>query len=93
MRTYELGVILHPTVEQTDVTPAVDQVSHYVEAGGGTVAAARVWGRRMLAYPIEKQKEGTYVFLEVQIESDAIGELERNLKLDEKVIRYMLVRP
>lgn len=92
MRDYELGFILHPDVEQADVTEAVERVSQYVTTIGGEVASVDVWGRRALAYPIRKQQEGTYVFLQAQISPQAVGELERNLKLDEEILRYLLVR-
>ena len=92
MRQYELGFILHPEVEQSDVTQTVDRVGQYVTSGGGEVASVDVWGRRALAYPIRRQNEGTYVFLQVQLEPQAILELERNLKLDEEVLRYLLLR-
>ena len=92
MRNYELGFILHPEVEQSDVTQTVDRVGQYVTSGGGEVASVDVWGRRALAYPIRRQNEGTYVFLQVQLEPQAIQELERNLKLDEEILRYLLLR-
>ena len=92
MRNYELGFVIHPEVEQSDVTQAVDKVGQYVLAGGGEVTSVDVYGRRVLAYPIRKQKEGTYVFLHAQLDPQAIQELERNLKLDEEILRYLLIR-
>jgi small subunit ribosomal protein S6 len=92
MRDYELGFVIHPEVDQSDVTEAVDKVGQYVTAGGGEVTSVDVWGRRTLAYPIRKQKEGTYVFLHTQLDPQAIKELERSLKLDEEVLRYLLIR-
>ena len=92
MRQYELGLVLHPEVEQADVTEAVDKVGQVIEAGGGEVTSVDVWGRRALAYPIRKQTEGTYVFLQAQLDPGTILELERNLKLDEEVLRYLLLR-
>jgi small subunit ribosomal protein S6 len=92
MRSYELGFILHPDVEQADVTQAVDKVGQYITAGGGEVTSVDVWGRRALAYPIRKRQEGTYIFLQAQIDPRSVGDLERNLKLDEVVLRYLLLR-
>jgi len=91
MRRYELGIVLHPNVEQTDVTQAVEQVSQYVETGGGAVTSVNVWGRRALAYPIENHQEGTYVFWQIELDSQTVGEMERKLKLDENILRYLLV--
>ena len=73
MRNYELGLILHPQVDQPDVPQAVERVGQYVAAGGGAVTSVDVWGRRDLAYPIRKYQEGTYVFLEAQLDPQAIG--------------------
>ncbi|GAB4543320.1 MAG: 30S ribosomal protein S6 [Anaerolineae bacterium] len=92
MRQYELGLILHPEVEQPDVTQAVEKVSQYITATGGEVTSVDVWGRRALAYPIRRQKEGTYVFFQAQLNPPDILELERNLKLDEEILRYLLLR-
>ena len=92
MRNYELGFVIHPEVDQSDVTEAVDKVGQYVTAGGGEVTSVDVWGRRKLAYPIRKQPEGTYAFIQAQIDPQGIAELERNLKLDEEILRYLLTR-
>lgn len=91
MRHYELGFILHPQVEQPDVTQAVERVKQYVVTGGGEVTSVDVWGRRTLAYLIRKQREGTYVFFQAQLDPQAVQSLERNLKLDEQVLRYLLL--
>ncbi len=91
MNEYELGVILHPDLEEADVTPAVETISGYVESNGGKVTSVNVWGRRSLAYPIGKQTQGTYVFLNTQIAPSALKEIDRNLKLDEKVLRFLMV--
>jgi small subunit ribosomal protein S6 len=92
MRDYELGIVIHPDVDQSDVTEAVDKLGQYISAGGGEVASVDVWGRRRLAYPLRKQKEGTYVFLHAQLDPQAIKELERTLQLDEEILRYLLIR-
>ena len=93
MRGYELGVILHPDLEEADVTAAIETIGEYVQNNGGQVASVNVWGRRALAYPIRRQQNGIYAFLDIQLESSAMDELDRSLKLDEKVLRFMLVRP
>ena len=93
MRNYELGVILHPDLEEADVTKAIETIGQYVQSNGGQVASVNVWGRRALAYPIRRQSNGVYAFLNIQLESSAMNELDRSLKLDEKVIRFLLIRP
>lgn len=91
MRQYELGLIIHPAVEQPDVTQAVEKIGQHIAATGGEVTSVDVWGRRRLAYPIRRQKEGTYVFFQAQLDPPGIQELERNLKLDEEILRYLLL--
>jgi small subunit ribosomal protein S6 len=79
-------------VEQPDVTQAVDKVGQYITATGGEVTSVDVWGRRVLAYPIRKQEEGTYVFAQVQLDPGSVEAVDRDLKLDEEVLRYLLLR-
>ena len=92
MRDYELAFIVSPNIETEGVTEVVDKVSGYVGAVNGEVASVDVWGRRALAYAINNHREGTYALLNVKIPPASIVELERNLKLSEDVIRYMLVK-
>lgn len=91
MRSYELGVVLSPNLEEAEMTQAIDKLSGYLKAGGGTVSSVNVWGKRTLSYPIRRQREGIYVFLQAMLDARAIGEIERSLKLDEHVLRYLLV--
>jgi small subunit ribosomal protein S6 len=63
-----------------------------VKSGSGEVTSVDVWGRRTLAYPIKNHREGIYVLLQAKITPSAIIELERNLKLSEEIIRYLLVK-
>jgi len=92
MRNYELSIIVSPEVEEEALEGTVEQIKQFVVAGGGQVANTDIWGRRRLAYPIRKHVEGYYAVLKAQIPQEALPELERNLKLSENVIRYMLVR-
>ncbi len=92
MRNYELVFIVAPTIEDENVQAAVDKVNDWIQADDGKVIKVDHWGRRQLAYPIQKFTEGTYVLLNVQLKPDALAELERNLKLDVNIIRYLLVR-
>ncbi len=92
MRNYELSFIVSPEVEEEALEDTVDAVKKFVVAGGGQVTNTDIWGRRRLAYPIRKHTEGYYVVLQAQIPLEVLPELERNLKLSEDVIRYLLVR-
>jgi small subunit ribosomal protein S6 len=93
MRSYELGVILHPDLEEADVTSTIETIGQYVQSGGGQVASVDLRGRRALAYPIGKHKNGIYAFFGIQLETSAMKELDRSLKLDEKILRFLLIRP
>ena len=92
MRDYELAFIIQPNIDQEGVTGVVEKVSQFVQAGDGSVTSVDVWGRKTLAYPINNQKEGIYVLLKANMLPASLGELERNLKLSEEIIRYLLVK-
>lgn len=92
MRDYELALIVNPNVEKEGVTVAVEKVSGYIGAVNGEVASVDVWGRRVLAYAIDNYREGTYVLLRAKLPPTSLIELERNLKLSEEIIRYLLVK-
>ena len=91
MRNYELAYIIHPGVDGEGVSEAVEKVSQQVKAVNGEVAKVDIWGRRKLAYPINNHRDGTYVLANVSLLPSTIVELERNLKLNEQVIRYLIV--
>ena len=92
MREYELVFIADPTQDEEGVTDIVEQITQVVSETKGEVTQVEVWGRRKLAYPIKKFREGTYVALLAHLSSDGISEMERTLKLNESVIRHLLVR-
>lgn len=92
MRDYELAFIVEPNIDDEGVTGVVEKVSHFVQTGDGTVASVDVWGRKTLAYPINRHREGTYVLLQATMSPASLGELERNLKLSEEIIRYLLIK-
>ena len=92
MRDYELAFIIQPTVDDEGVTSAVDKVTQFVQTVNGEVTSVDVWGRRNLAYPIDKYREGIYVLFQAKLSPASLIELERNLKLSEEIIRYLLVK-
>ncbi|GJQ52378.1 MAG: 30S ribosomal protein S6 [Anaerolineaceae bacterium] len=91
MRNYELVCIVQPELDETAFKSAVERVQGWVTESGGTVDKVDVWGRRRLAYPIRKQREGQYVLLNITLEPKAAGVLERNIRFLEPVMRHMLV--
>ena len=90
MREYELVFIVHPDLEDTAVTDVVTRVQGWITEAGGKVNKTDLWGKRKLAYPIRKQTEGYYVLLEISMAPANGAELERNLRLAEPVMRYLL---
>jgi small subunit ribosomal protein S6 len=92
MREYELTFIVRPEVDQEGLTAVIGEVQNLVESSGGTVQKVEPWGLRRLAYPIQRVREGQYVFMGVCLEPTGVAELERSLKLKETVIRHLIVR-
>ncbi len=93
MRRYELMVILDPDVEERAVNPSLDQFLNVVRQGGGSVERVDVWGRRRLAYEINKKAEGTYAVVDLTAEPAVVQELDRLLNLNEAVLRTKVLRP
>jgi len=92
MRSYELVFIVHPEVDGDDLTAVVDRVKSVVKRNGGTVTQIEPWGLRRLAYPIQKQWEGQYVLMLLELESQGVAGLERGLGLIEQIMRHLIVR-
>jgi len=90
MRKYELVCIIQPELDETAFKGAVDRVQNWITESGGNVDRVDVWGRRKLAYPIRKQREGQYVLLNVSLDPKSTRDLERNLRYLETVLRHML---
>ena len=93
MRRYELMVILDPDLEERTVAPSLDQFLTVVKNGGGTVEKVDVWGRRRLAYEIAKKTEGIYAVVDLHAEPATVKELDRQLNLNEAVLRTKVLRP
>jgi small subunit ribosomal protein S6 len=93
MRRYELMVILDPDLEERTIAPSLDQFLAVVRTGGGTVEKVDVWGRRRLAFEIKKRSEGIYAVVDLQAEPDTVKELDRQLNLNEAVLRTKVIRP
>ena len=93
MRHYELMVILDPELEERTVAPSLDQFLNVVRQGGGTVEKVDIWGRRRLAFEISKKTEGIYAVVDLEAEPATVKELDRQLNLNEAVLRTKLIRP
>jgi len=92
MRHYELMVILDPSLDERTVTPSLEAFLNVVRTDGGTVEKIEIWGKRRLAYEILKQAEGIYTVLEITCEPATVAELDRQLGLNESVLRTKVLR-
>lgn len=92
MRTYEVMFILRPSLDEEAVKANVEKFKGIIEANGGIIENVDLWGKRKLAYPIEKVNEGYYVLINFKSESELPKELTRNLKISDAVIRDMIVK-
>ena len=92
MRDYELMVVLDPNLDETALEAINTRIQTLVTQRGGTIENVDGWGRRRLAYPIGRYRDGFYVLSRVQLPPNAAVEIERALKLNESVIRHLLVR-
>ena len=93
MRAYELMVILDPELEERTVAPSLDKYLGVVKTAGGTVDNVDIWGRRRLAYEINKKSEGIYAVVDFTAEPATAKELDRQLGLNEAVLRTKVMRP
>jgi small subunit ribosomal protein S6 len=93
MRRYELMVILDPELEERTVAPSLDTFLNVIRQGGGTVENVDIWGRRRLAYEIAKKTEGIYAVVDLTAEPAVVKELDRQLNLNESVLRTKVLRP
>jgi small subunit ribosomal protein S6 len=93
MRHYEIMIILDPSLEERTVQPSLDQFLTVVTGGGGKVDKVDIWGKRRLAYQIEKKSEGFYAVVDLQAEPGTVLELDRQLNLNEAVLRTKVTRP
>ena len=93
MRRYEMMVILDPEIEERTVAPSLDKYLGVVKTAGGTVDTVDIWGRRRLAYEINKKAEGRYAVVNFTATPETAQELDRQLGLNEAVLRTKVMRP
>ena len=89
---YELMVILDPEIDERTVAPSLDKFLNVIRNDGGTIDKVDIWGRRRLAYEINKKTEGIYAVVDFTATSEATQELDRQLKLSEAVMRTKVLR-
>ncbi len=91
-RDYELAFILSPEASEEETRAIMDRVEQVVTTHDGQVVKVNQWGRRRLAYPIERHRDGIYVFIDMILTPESVSELERTLKVSEIVLRHMVKR-
>ncbi|GAA3214761.1 30S ribosomal protein S6 [Oerskovia sp. Sa1BUA8] len=92
MRQYELMIILDPEIEERTVAPSLDKYLTVIKTDGGTVDKVDIWGRRRLSFEINKKSEGIYAVVDFTATSDTAKELDRQLGLNEVVLRTKVLR-
>ena len=92
MRPYEIMVILDPTLDERTVAPSLEAFLNVIRNDGGKVDKVDIWGRRRLAYEIAKHSEGIYAVVDVTAKPETVSELDRQLSLNESVLRTKVMR-
>jgi small subunit ribosomal protein S6 len=92
MRRYELMLILRPDVADDKAQAVIDRTTRLVSAGGGQIVKVAPWGRRRLAYQIDRYREGSYHIVLFEAPADVIAEMERGLQITEEVLRHLVTR-
>ncbi|TGO05021.1 30S ribosomal protein S6 [Serinibacter arcticus] len=93
MRQYELMLILDPEVDERTVAPSLDKFLSVITTGGGSVDKVDIWGKRRLAFEISKKAEGIYAVVNMTATPALAQELDRQLGLNEAILRTKLLRP
>jgi small subunit ribosomal protein S6 len=91
LRNYELMVIVNPELEEEALNASIAKLAGWITANQGEVVKTDIWGRRRLAYSIKGQRDGQYVVFRYNMDPKGSVPLERNLKLAEEIVRYMVV--
>jgi small subunit ribosomal protein S6 len=92
VRRYELMLVLRPDAPDERAAAVIDRTTRYVVAAGGQIVKVAPWGRRRLAYPIDRYRDGSYHIVVFESPADAIAEMERSLEITEEVLRYLVTR-
>ena len=92
MNKYELTVVVNAKIEDDERTQVIEKVKALITRFGGNVTDVDEWGKRRLAYEIQKMREGFYYFIHFDAEADVPGEIEQRIRIMDNVIRYLCVR-
>ncbi len=92
VRDYELGIVVSPEASEEQTRAIVDRIGQVVQMNGGQVNRVNAWGRRRLAYPIQRHRDGFYYFFDLSLTPQSVLEIDRTLKVTEEVIRHLIVK-
>lgn len=92
MRTYEVAVVVRADLNDQDRSVQIETFKDWISAQGGNVTQIDHWGRRRLAYPVSRQRDGYYLLLKAEMPAAALNEIERNLRISENVLRFLITR-
>lgn len=90
MRDYEVVAIFQADLDEASLNANIEKIKTWITDAGGTIEKVDLWGKRRLAYPIRKQLDGIYVLVKAQMSPAFANELDRNLRFQEPVIRFMI---
>jgi len=93
MREYEVMVILDPSLDERTIEPSLDKYLNVIRKDGGSIESLDVWGRRRMAYEIQKNAEGIYAVIQLTAEPATVKEFDRQLTLNESILRTKVMRP
>jgi small subunit ribosomal protein S6 len=91
MRDYELVIIVTPEFDESATADVVEKTKSWITDAGGSIESFEEWGRQKLAYLIRNQKEGQYFLFNIKIDPTAVASLERNFRLQEAIIRFLII--
>lgn len=92
MRRYETIIIIRPNVGEDDITGIIDKTTGIIESNDGSIVDVDRWGLKKLAYLIKKEQQGYYVYIEYAGKPEAVAEMERIYRIDEKVLKFMTIK-
>ena len=92
MNKYELAVVVNAKIEDDARTATIEKVKEYITRFGGTITNVDEWGKRRLAYEIQKMREGFYYFIQFDAPGTAPAEVEKNVRIMDNVLRFLIVR-
>lgn len=92
MNKYELTLVVNAKIEDEERNATVEKAKEYIARFGGTITEVNEWGKRRLAYEIQKMREGFYYFIKFEADPDCPGELEKRIRIMDNVLRFLCIR-